>query len=100
MPKDAPISIEQGRARRPGAGERLGETVFGLAFLVAALALALLADPVRPFSFPLAALLVIMLAGVSRVGFAYLEATLVPVELVAFPMLLLLPTPIVPLLVA
>ncbi|MDA0159432.1 HD-GYP domain-containing protein [Solirubrobacter ginsenosidimutans] len=107
MSKDAPNSIarriEQGRARPRAsfdAGERLGETLFGLAFLVAALALAFLFEPTRAFSLPLAALFVVMLAGVSRVGFAYLEATLVPVELVAFPMLLLLPTPIVPLLVA
>src|SRR4051794_30542549 len=99
MSKDAPNSIARRRASFAD-GERLGETILGVAFFAAALALAFLFEPTRAFSLPLAALFVVMLAGVSRVGFAYLEATLVPVELVAFPMLLLLPTPIVPLLVA
>ena len=65
----------------------------------AAVALAVLADADRPFSFPLAAMFVLAYAAISRVAFNVGAGYVVPTQLVFVPMLLLTPTPTVPLLV-
>jgi putative nucleotidyltransferase with HDIG domain len=98
---DAATESPQQRRRRPFTRrELLVELLFAGAFVPAALAIALLAEPARPFSLPVAAMFVVLFAGVSRVGFAIHDAWQTPVGLIAFPMLLLLPTPLVPLFVA
>jgi putative nucleotidyltransferase with HDIG domain len=74
--------------------------VFAAAFVVAATLLALLADPARPLSIPLAVALVCTYAAVARVEFSLGALYAVPTQLVFVPMLLLLPTPLVPLFVA
>ncbi len=81
------------RERRTNAG-------FSAAFLIAALALALLAPAERSLDPLLAALLVLAYAVVARVEFSGGAGIVVPTQVVFVPMLLLLPTPFVPLLVA
>ena len=105
MPEPSPTTAApetpQQRRQRPFTRRELAvEAGFALPFLAAAIAIALLAEPARAFSLPVAALFVVLFAGVSRVGFAIHDAWQTPVGLIAFPMLLLLPTPLVPLLVA
>jgi putative nucleotidyltransferase with HDIG domain len=95
--------IEETLERREHAlppRERAVEAGFGVAFLVGAIALALLAEPARPFSAPLAIGFVALYVLVSRVMFTLGDGYVVPTELIFVPMLLLLPTPLVPLLVA
>ncbi|MDA0162886.1 HD-GYP domain-containing protein [Solirubrobacter ginsenosidimutans] len=65
----------------------------------AAIALAVLADADRPFSLPLAVMFVLAYAAISRVAFNVGAGYVVPTQLVFVPMLLLTPTPAVPLLV-
>ena len=72
----------------------------GGGFLVAATALASLPRWEEPFRPPTAALLVLMLALVSRIEFEIGTGSVVPTQLVLVPMLLLLPAPVVPLCVA
>jgi HD-GYP domain-containing protein (c-di-GMP phosphodiesterase class II) len=80
--------------------ERLGNAVFSSAFLLAAVLVGVLADADRAFSPPVAAAFVVALALVARIELWGDAGYGVPVQLVFVPMLLLLPTPIVPLLVA
>jgi putative nucleotidyltransferase with HDIG domain len=95
--------IEEVRARREHAlpaRERTVEGAFALAFLLGALALALLADSPRGLDLPLALAFTLAFAGVTRIPFALGDGLAVPTQLVFVPMLLLLPAPLVPLLVA
>jgi putative nucleotidyltransferase with HDIG domain len=82
------------------ARERAVEALFGVAFLVGAVALAVFAEPARPFSLLLAIAFVVVYTAVAHVVFTLGDGYMVPTELVFVPMLLLLPTPLVPLLVA
>jgi HD-GYP domain-containing protein (c-di-GMP phosphodiesterase class II) len=95
--------IEEVRARREQAlpaRERVVEAALGALTVGAALALALLADPPRPLSLPLAVAFMLAYGVVSRISFTLGDGRVVPTQLVFVPMLLLLPTPLVPLLVA
>jgi HD-GYP domain-containing protein (c-di-GMP phosphodiesterase class II) len=80
--------------------ERVATIAFSVAFLIAAVGLALTADAERALSLPLALAFVAALAVVARVEFSLGNGYAVPTEIVFVPMLLLLPTPYVPLLVA
>ena len=80
--------------------ERIGNRFFAGAFVVAAVSLAVLADADRDFSPWLAALFVLAFAAVARVELWAGSGSFVPTQIVFVPMLLLLPTPYVPLLVA
>src|SRR5262249_10276543 len=94
--------IEEVRARREQAlpaRERVVEATLAVATLVAAVALAVFADSPRAFSLPIALALTVAYAGVSRIPFTLGDGLAVPTQLVFVPMLLLLPTPLVPLLV-
>jgi HD-GYP domain-containing protein (c-di-GMP phosphodiesterase class II) len=88
------------RAGGPGAREVLRAAPFGIAFATAALALALLAPAERAFDPLLAGAFVVAYALAARVDFASGAGFATPTQLLVFPMLLLLPTPIVPMLVA
>src|SRR5690242_9068946 len=95
--------IEEVRARREQAlptRERVVEAVLAAAWLAGAFALAVLADPSRAFNLPLALALTVAYAVVSRTSFTLGDGLAVPTQLAFVPMLLLLPTPVVPLLVA
>jgi HD-GYP domain-containing protein (c-di-GMP phosphodiesterase class II) len=95
--------IEEVRARREQAlpaRERAVEGAFALAFALGALALALLAGSPRAFDLPLALAFIVAYAGVTRIPFALGDGLAVPTQVVFVPMLLLLPTPLVPLMVA
>ncbi len=94
--------IEEARARREQAmpaRERAVETVLAMGTLAAAVALALLSHPAAGLSLPLALAFTIAYGAVSRIPFALGEGLVVPTQLIFVPMLLLLPTPLVPLLV-
>jgi HD-GYP domain-containing protein (c-di-GMP phosphodiesterase class II) len=94
--------MEEALARRAQglpARQRRVEVLFGVISLAAAVALAVLAEPDRAFSVPLAIVFVACYAGVARVAFNVGTGYIVPTQLVFIPMLLLLPTPVVPLLV-
>jgi putative nucleotidyltransferase with HDIG domain len=73
---------------------------FSAGFLVAAIAFAVLAPAERSFDPLLAALFVAAYAIVGRVEFAAGAGTVVPTQVLFVPMLLLLPVPLVPLVVA
>jgi putative nucleotidyltransferase with HDIG domain len=73
---------------------------FTVTFAVAAIALAVLAPAERAFDPLLAVLLMLAYAVVARVEFAAGTGMVVPTQVLFVPMLLLLPTPVVPLLVA
>jgi putative nucleotidyltransferase with HDIG domain len=95
--------IESGMTRRPErmlAREQIADGAFALAFLVAAVALAFLAPATRHLDPLLAAALVGAYALVGRAEFPAGAGYAVPTQIVFVPMLLLLPTPSVPLLVA
>jgi putative nucleotidyltransferase with HDIG domain len=95
--------IEGGITRRPErmlAREQVADGAFALAFLVAAVALVFLAPASRELSPLLAAALVGAYALVARAEFFVGAGFAVPTQVVLVPMLLLLPTPSVPLLVA
>jgi putative nucleotidyltransferase with HDIG domain len=79
--------------------QRRVECVFALASLISAAALALLVEPDRALSLPLAATFVVCYAGMASVAFNVGAGYVVPTQLIFVPMLLLLPTPLVPLLV-
>jgi putative nucleotidyltransferase with HDIG domain len=89
-------SQQHGLARR----ERWTHVGFTVGFLAGATALALLVPAERSFDPLLAVLLVVAYAAVARVDFAAGAGTVVPTQIVFVPMLLLLPVPWVPLLVA
>ena len=110
MPMPSDQTIDAATARRltetqewrwsaPPARERAVEGVFAAATLAAALLLAVLVEPARPFSLPIAAVFVVVYAAVARVEFTLGDGIVVPTQLVFVPMLLLVPTPFVPLLV-
>ena len=80
--------------------ERATNAAFSAAFLIVAGALALIAPAERAFDPLLAVVLVLAYAIVARVEFSAGAGTVVPTQVVFVPMLLLLPTPLVPLLVA
>jgi putative nucleotidyltransferase with HDIG domain len=95
--------IEESRERRrrkQDRPERLAMLLFNGGFMAGAVALALLAEPARAFSPLLALAFVVTLVLASRIEFSVGVSTAVPTQLVFVPMLLLLPTPYVPLLVA
>ena len=88
--------------RRAGllAREQLGETVFAAGFLTAAVLFSQLAPAERHLSPLLAIALVAAYAVLARAEFPSGAGLSVPTQIVFVPMLLLLPTPTVPLLVA
>jgi putative nucleotidyltransferase with HDIG domain len=88
------------RARGLDRRELLANAGLTIAFVTAALALAVLAEPARELSAPLAGLLMLAFAVLSRIEFTSGAGFAVPTQLLFVPMLLLLPTPVVPLVVA
>ena len=95
--------IEGGITRRPErmlAREQIADGAFALGFLVVAVLLSWLAAPERNLDPLLAAALVGAYALVARAEFPAGAGFAVPTQIVLVPMLLLLPTPSVPLLVA
>ena len=80
--------------------EKLGNRLFAGAFMAVALAIALLADAERSFSPWLALLFVAAYAVVGAVEVWGDTGNAVPTQIVFVPMLLLLPTPLVPVFVA
>ena len=92
-------SLER-RHRSLDIRERAGSGIFALAFFGVATTLALLGTAERAFDPLLALAFVVAFAAVARVEFSGGAGYAVPTQLVFVPMLLLLPTPYVPLLVA
>jgi HD-GYP domain-containing protein (c-di-GMP phosphodiesterase class II) len=92
-------SLER-RHRSLDRRERIGNRLFAAGFLVAATALAVLAEPAREASVLVCVAFVAALAVAARIEFASGAGYAVPTQIVFVPMLLLLPTPLVPLLVA
>ena len=95
--------LEGGLSRRPErllAREQLADGAFAAAFLVAAVLLAWHAPADRTLNPGLALALVAAYALVGRAQFVLGAGFAVPTQVVLVPMLLLLPTPTVPLLVA
>jgi putative nucleotidyltransferase with HDIG domain len=88
------------RSRTLDARERSGLLTLALGFVLAAGALALFAAPARALSVPLALAFVAAYVVAGRIEFSTGAGFTVPTQLVFVPMLLLLPTPLVPLLVA
>ena len=80
--------------------ERLGHGLFAVGFLTAAVLFAALAPAEREFSAGLAIALVLAYAVLASAEFSTGAGYAVPTQVVFVPMLLLLPTPLVPLLVA
>jgi hypothetical protein len=86
---------------RPLAGrQRLIEWFVAIAFVAVAVGMTLLLDADRALSASVAAALVCAYALASRIRFSDGAGYTVPTQLVFLPMLFLLPTPMVPLLVA
>jgi putative nucleotidyltransferase with HDIG domain len=95
--------MEQGRTRRHArvlGPELRGEIVAVAGFLAVAVALASAGVAERGFDAPLAACLVAAYAVLASTVFRTGTGVVMPTEVVFVPMLLLLPTPLVPLLVA
>src|SRR5436190_3131086 len=95
--------LEENLARRQRVldrRERLANLAFSAGFLVVAGAFAAVAHMDDAMSVPLAVAFVAALAVVARVEFSLGSGYAVPTQIVFVPMLLLLPTPYVPLLVA
>jgi HD-GYP domain-containing protein (c-di-GMP phosphodiesterase class II) len=92
-------SLER-RQRGLDARERVGGAIVAGGFLTVAVLMAVLADPDRPFSPWLALLFVSAYALVGAVELWGDVGNAVPTQMVFVPMLLLLPAPYVPLLVA
>jgi putative nucleotidyltransferase with HDIG domain len=92
--------LQQRRRRRPARRDVVTGAVLSIAFLVAAVALAWFAEPARELSPLLAVAFVAAYAFTSQIEFTTGTSCSVPTQLVFVPMLLLLPTPYVPLLVA
>jgi putative nucleotidyltransferase with HDIG domain len=89
------------RRQRPLARrEVLCSLPFVVSFLAVAVALAVLAEPARELSLPLAIAFIVVYALSEGIQFSTGAGYTVPTQLVLVPMLLLLPTPLVPLLVA
>jgi HD-GYP domain-containing protein (c-di-GMP phosphodiesterase class II) len=89
----------ESRPRSLPRREKVVEAGLALLWLPAAVALAVFADPARPFSLGLALVFVAAHAAVNRVEFRVGDGTVVPTMLLLVPELLLLPTPLVPLIV-
>jgi putative nucleotidyltransferase with HDIG domain len=92
--------MRERRGRKQGRRESVAMVAFSVAFLLAALAVAVVAEPTRDLSPELALAFVAALALAAGIEFSVGAATAVPTQLVFVPMLLLLPAPYVPLLVA
>jgi putative nucleotidyltransferase with HDIG domain len=95
--------MEQGRTRRHArvlGPELRGEIVAVAGFLAVAVALASAGVAERAFDAPLAACLVAAYAVLASTVFRTGTGVVMPTQVVFVPMLLLLPTPLVPLLVA
>jgi HD-GYP domain-containing protein (c-di-GMP phosphodiesterase class II) len=92
-------SRERARLRARGT-EWLVEVALACAFVVAALAMAVLLPSERALDIPTLAILVAAYAVCSRAKFDIADGYTVPTELILVPMLFLLPTPAVPLIVA
>jgi HD-GYP domain-containing protein (c-di-GMP phosphodiesterase class II) len=92
-------SLER-QQRKLDRRERVGNRFFAGSFLVAAALLAALADAERELSPLLAVAFVVAFALVARVELWAGAGMFTPTQIVVVPMLLLLPTPYVPLLVA
>jgi putative nucleotidyltransferase with HDIG domain len=95
--------MEESAERRQRRLDRreLGSTIaLSVGFVVAAVGLALLAAPARELSVPLAIAFVVAYGVAARIEFRAGTGYAIPTQLVFIPMLLLLPTPYVPLLVA
>ena len=92
--------MRERRGRKQGRRETLAMVAFSGGFVAVALALALFADPAGELSLGLALAFVAALALAAGIEFSVGAATAVPTQLVFVPMLLLLPAPYVPLLVA
>ena len=82
------------------AAELRGELIVGVAFIVAAVALAVLGAGGASLDVPLAALYVVSVAAVGHVRFDFGAGFTVPTQAVFVPMLFALPVELVPLLVA
>jgi len=94
--------LEEGHERsRSGllAREILTDGALAILFLAGALALALVADPARDFDLLLTVAFVVAYAILASADFNTGVGYAVPTQVVLVPMLLLLPTPLVPLLV-
>jgi putative nucleotidyltransferase with HDIG domain len=87
------------RRRSLGGRELLTILPFSIGFVTAAVALAAFAEPQRALSVPLAMAFVVAYAIADRIEFSTGTGSAVPTQLIFVPMLLLLPTPFVPLLV-
>jgi HD-GYP domain-containing protein (c-di-GMP phosphodiesterase class II) len=91
---------QDGRPRPLPAREFAVEAILATLILTAALALLWLGHPARDFSVPLTLAFVVGYAIVQRVEFRLGDGVCVPTQVLFVPMLLLLPTTIVPLVVA
>ena len=101
LPQEELVREARDRSARPlEAGERRGEELAAVAFLVVAVPLALLLPSERSLDLSDAALLVGAFAIASRIRFEIGVGYTNPSQLVLVPMLFLLPTAAVPLLVA
>jgi putative nucleotidyltransferase with HDIG domain len=89
-----------GREQRMIDAERRSALIVGGGFLIAALALALLASEQRGLSLPVAALYVLGVAAASEVRFEIGAGFTVPTQAVFVPLLFAVPASLVPLLVA
>jgi HD-GYP domain-containing protein (c-di-GMP phosphodiesterase class II) len=101
--QDVEHLFARGRERallRAQGRERIAEAGLALAFLAVALGMALLLSSPRDLDGPTLAVLIGAYVVCSRAKFDIADGYTVPTELVLVPMLLLLPTPIVPLVVA
>jgi putative nucleotidyltransferase with HDIG domain len=91
-------TLERRRHALP-ARERVSEAALAMLALAAMVALAVLGEPARELSISLALAFVVTFAVVQRMEFIIGDGIFTPTQLVLVPMLLLLPTPLVPLLV-
>jgi HD-GYP domain-containing protein (c-di-GMP phosphodiesterase class II) len=87
------------RAHALSRRQRAVEVILSALTISLALALAIFAEADRSFAPALAVAFVVAYGVVARVGFNLGDGYVVPTQLVFIPMLLLLPTPVVPLLV-
>jgi putative nucleotidyltransferase with HDIG domain len=92
-------SLER-RRRKLDRRERLCTLLFAGGFVVAAVTLAAVGHAARGLSVPLVVAFVAAFVAADRIEFSTGAGYAVPTQLVFVPMLLLLPTPLVPLLVA
>jgi HD-GYP domain-containing protein (c-di-GMP phosphodiesterase class II) len=99
----APELVEQSRARQSrslDSRERISRWLSAVGFVAVAFAMAVAVPPQRPLSLVLAAASVLVYALAYRVEFEVGSGSAVAAQLALVPMLLLLPVPLVPLMVA